>query len=175
MSFKQVIPVPEGVQAEVSHNTVSVKGVKGEMQRTFTAKKVHVKKEDNAIHVLGSDSGKKTKAIVNSITAHVHNMLKGASEEFTYTLSIVYAHFPMTVAVKEGFIEVSNFLGSKKAKKARILGKTRVEVKGKEITVRGVNKEEVGQTAANIEKLTRVRDKDRRIFQDGIFITRKGE
>ena len=48
-----------------------------------------------------------------------------------------------------------------------------VKVVGDEIIVTGLNKELVGQTAANIELATRVKKRDIRIFQDGIWIIKK--
>jgi large subunit ribosomal protein L6 len=101
-------------------------------------------------------------------------MIKGVTNGFTYKLAIVYSHFPISVSVKKGFIEIYNFTGEKNPRIAKIVGNTSVEVKGKEIIVSGVNKEEVGQTAANIEQAARVKGRDIRIFQDGIYITEKG-
>ena len=49
----------------------------------------------------------------------------------------------------------------------------KVEVKGQDITLTGVSKERVGLCAAQIEQLCRVRGRDRRVFQDGVYIIEK--
>jgi large subunit ribosomal protein L6 len=57
---------------------------------------------------------------------------------------------------------------------ARIVGGAEVEVVGDEILVRGVDKEEVGQTALNIEQASRPKGKDPRVFQDGCYLFERG-
>ncbi len=70
---------------------------------------------------------------------------------------------------------VYNFLGEKSPRKTNILGDTKVEIKADEIIVSGISKEDTGQTAANLETLTKISARDRRVFQDGIYIEKKGE
>jgi large subunit ribosomal protein L6 len=62
-------------------------------------------------------------------------------------------------------------LGEKVPRIANILGDTKVEVNGQDIVLTGTNKEDVGQTCANIEQACRISKYDRRIFQDGIYKT----
>ena len=50
----------------------------------------------------------------------------------------------------------------------------KVEIKGDEVVVSGIDKEAVGQTAANIEQTTRIRGYDPKVFQDGIYPVDKG-
>jgi large subunit ribosomal protein L6 len=82
----------------------------------------------------------------------------------------------MQVALtKEGdAVSISNFLGERKPRIAKIVEEVKVELKGKEIVVSGINKEAVGQTAADIEQTTRIRNYDPRVFQDGIYLVDKG-
>ena len=49
-----------------------------------------------------------------------------------------------------------------------------MKVKGDSVTIEGNNKEDVGQTAGNLEKATVVKGRDTRVFQDGIYIISKG-
>ena len=48
-----------------------------------------------------------------------------------------------------------------------------MEIKGDKVTVTGTDVEKAGQTAANIEQSTRISSRDRRVFQDGIFLVRR--
>ena len=56
---------------------------------------------------------------------------------------------------------------------SKIGDNTKVEVKAADITVSGPDIEAVGQTAANMEQATKIRKHDRKVFQDGIYITKK--
>ncbi|MBI2078742.1 MAG: 50S ribosomal protein L6, partial [Euryarchaeota archaeon] len=59
------------------------------------------------------------------------------------------------------------------ARKATILPGVKVDVKGDQVTVTGIDLEKVSQTAANIETATHIRNRDIRVFQDGIYIVQK--
>jgi large subunit ribosomal protein L6 len=100
-------------------------------------------------------------------------MILGVTQGFTYEMKIVYSHFPVKAGVKGSEFVIENFLGEKFPRKTRIVGDTKVEVKGDQVVLTGPDVEAVGQTAANIEQATRIRGFDPRIFQDGIYITRK--
>ena len=82
-------------------------------------------------------------------------------------------HFPITTKIEGNEFIIKNFLGERKDRKAKILPGVEVKVDGEMITLEGSDKEKTGQTAANIEQATKVRNKDRRIFQDGIFMLEK--
>jgi large subunit ribosomal protein L6 len=176
--MEKVAIIPEGVTVEVDGFTVKVKGEKGELERDFANSLyndlIKIAKDEGKVKVWCDTEKRKIKSAVGTIASHVSNMVKGVSEGYTYTLKIVYLHFPMTVKVSGNEVLVSNFLGAKSNRKAKIVGNSKVEIKGDTVTVEGSDREEVGQTAANIEKATHISSRDRRIFQDGIFINSKG-
>jgi large subunit ribosomal protein L6 len=88
-------------------------------------------------------------------------------------MEVFYSHFPMQVRTDDGDVVIENFLGERAPRRTEIHGDTDVEIDGEEVRLRGPDIEAVGQTAADIEQLTRVQDKDVRVFQDGVYITRK--
>jgi large subunit ribosomal protein L6 len=98
-------------------------------------------------------------------------MMHGVEKGFAYKLKIVYAHFPISVKVKGGEIYVENFFGERSPRISRIVGdSTRVNVLGEDVIVQGPSLEHVSQTAANIESSTKLKDKDQRVFLDGLYI-----
>ena len=100
-------------------------------------------------------------------------MVKGVQEKFEYKLKVCFSHFPISVDVKGNGATIKNFLGEKIPRKLQIPLGVDVQVNKEIIIINSSNKELVGQAAANFERATRIRKKDRRIFQDGIFITNK--
>lgn len=116
---------------------------------------------------------KNHKKLIKTSAAHVRNMICGLNEKYVYKMQICTVHFPMSVSIKGQAFIVKNFLGEIKERVTKILPGVEVKIDKEIITVEGHDKEKVGQTAANIENITRIRNRDRRIFQDGIFITEK--
>ncbi len=171
--IESVVELPEGFQAEVQGRKALIRGNGKEIEKAFRAKGVSLSKENNSIKVVGKPASRKMHAVVNSITSHLNNMVEGLKAEYTYRLAIVYSHFPMNVSVKGSVVEINNFVGEKKARVAKVVQGATVTVKGKEVLVKGNSKEAAGQTAANIENATKVKGKDKRIYQDGIFIAEK--
>jgi large subunit ribosomal protein L6 len=104
-------------------------------------------------------------------------MVKGVNSGFTYHLKAFYSHFPMTLKVEGDVLKVNNYFGEKVPRKAALPwspAEVTVEVKNKvEVVVSGADKEKVGQTAANIERSAVVKKRDRRVFQDGIYLVNK--
>ena len=95
------------------------------------------------------------KAMVGTFHAHVRNMIHGVTEGYTYTLKIVFSHFPMKVAVKGDKVEIDNYMGGHAPRFANIVGGCKVKIAGADVTVEGNDIEAVGQTAANLERSTR--------------------
>ncbi len=169
------VNVPENVQVKYENGILEVTGPKGKLTREFIDDRVKMEVENKTITIKCELPKKKDAALAGTWQAHVKNMIRGVTQGFTYKLKIVYAHFPMKVSVKGNEVIIENFMGEKSPRKTYIKGDVKVEVKGDTVTVTGINIEDVGQTAANIERATRIKDYDPRVFQDGIYIVSKGD
>jgi large subunit ribosomal protein L6 len=167
--IREEIEVPEGVEVKLSGKAVEVSGPKGRLTKNFDIIGIDLKHDGKSIVVEAALPRRKQRAAVGAVKSHLLNMIKGVTEGFTYRLRIVYAHFPITVKVEGKRVLIYNFLGERSPRIAEIVGDTKVQVKEDEIIVEGINKEEVGQTAFNLEQATFVKRRDPRTFQDGIY------
>ncbi|MCC7553462.1 MAG: 50S ribosomal protein L6 [Methanobacteriaceae archaeon] len=171
-AIMEEINIPEGVEVIIDDN-ISIKGPNGQISRKFTYPNVKIKKENNSIVLKTSFPKKKDKSMIGTTKAHLNNMIKGVTDGFTYNMKIVFAHFPMTVKTDKNKVSIDNFLGERHPRFANIVGDAKVSVKGDEVTITGVNKEDVGQTMANLEQATKIKGRDPRVFQDGIYLLSK--
>jgi large subunit ribosomal protein L6 len=164
--------IPEKVTVEIQNKHVKVSGPKGELKREFKYFfDIKIEKKENKIVVSSPSDIKKIRAVIGTIIAHVNNMIKGVTEGYTYKMKVIFSHFPVTVKVEGDEVQIHNFLGEKVPRIAKIIGETKVEVKGQDLILTGPNKEDVGQTCGRIEQACRITKYDRRIFQDGIYKT----
>lgn len=171
--YSEKVDIPEGVTVTVTDNVVSAKGPKGEVSKKLEAPGTEIKVEEGAVALVAKDANKVQKNLLFTFKAHVKNLLIGANEGYSYKLKICSGHFPMTVAVKGNTVEIKNFIGEKVPRVLTLKEGAEVKINGDDIEVTSVNKEIAGQVAADIEKMTRRPGFDRRIFQDGIYITEK--
>lgn len=167
------IDIPEDVTVEVDGFEVSVKGELGEVTRDFEHTRVNIVKNDNTLQLETLFPRKKEKAMIGTVQAHINNALMGVQYGYRYYLKIVFSHFPIRVKSEGSKVKIENLYGGRKPLYAEVLPGVSVSVDDDDVIVEGVNKENVGQTAANIQELTRQRGRRRKspkTFMDGIFI-----
>ena len=169
MYAKELI-IPENVNVEPSGNKVKVSGPKGSLEREFQLNEIKIEKKENKIIVSSELEKRKIKALVGTTAAHIKNLVDGVTKGFTYKLKVIFSHFPVQLKVEKDKVFFLNFLGEKTPRAAKIAGKTEVKVDGQDITVTGINLEDVGQTASNLELATRRTGYDKKVFQDGCYI-----
>jgi large subunit ribosomal protein L6 len=169
------VEIPEDVEGKLEGRIVTIKGEKGELVRDFSHAPIKIQLDGKTVTVQASWPRKKEAALVGTVCSHIQNMIKGVTKGFTYKLKIVFSHFPITAKIKEKTLTIENFTGERNPRKAKIMGDTKVTVKGDDIIVQGINLEDVSQTAANIQNATKIRRKDPRVFLDGIYVYEKQE
>lgn len=167
------IEIPQGVEVSVSGNDFVVKGNGKELKRTSEMGKIKAEVKDSKIILIAKGATRRESKMIGTTWAHLKNMIKGVGEDFVYELEVCNVHFPMNVKADGDKIIIKSFLGETTERIAKVHPEAKVDIKGTNITVTSHNIEAAGQTAANLEKATRLTGRDRRIFQDGIFITKK--
>ena len=174
-TVEYTVEVPQGTQVMYNFPNITVKADKGEITRKLRYPNVEIIVDGNQVKITTSRFSQKLKKIMLTYRAHINNMIKGVNEGFEYKLKVVYAKFPMTVEMKDGVFQVKNFLGEKVPRVVKVPASfgVKVDIKGEEISVTGIDKEACGKVAALIEQSTRITHMDRRVIQDGIYITNK--
>lgn len=168
--IEEKIIIPEGITCSYQNQILNCKKDSVELSRRINIPKVRIKIEDNSIIFQCNKANKKEIKIIKSFLAHIKNIFEGLKEPFIYKLEAVNVHFPMNLKIEKDYLIVNNFLGESIPRKAKIFSNVNVEIKGQEIIISSRDKEAAGQTMTSIEKATRVKGRDRRIFQDGIFL-----
>jgi len=163
----------EGVTVSFSQHQFTIKGPKGEIQRSFYATDIKTSVQNGKILFEIPRFTQRHKRVINTYKAHLKNSFKGVTQGHLYHLKICSGHFPMNVAMKGNKLEVKNLFGESVPRALIVPEGVTVKVEGDKITVQGIDKEKTAQAAASIEQLTRRPGFDKRVFQDGIYLLDK--
>jgi large subunit ribosomal protein L6 len=171
--IEDFVEIPEGIEVSYKKPNLVVKGPKGENIKALVDPKVSIIVQGSKVIFKAEKASKREKTKIGTFKAHLKNLIKGVQDEFEYKLKICSGHFPMNVAMQGKELIVKNFLGEKVPRVLKLKEGADVKIDGQLITVRSTNKEIAGQIAADIEQLCRITNRDRRKFQDGIYIINK--
>ena len=161
-----------GANVELNGNKIIVKGKQGELSADIVYPFLKVEKKEDVLFIEVEKDNKFQKSIAGTLAANVRNMIKGVNEKYTAELELVYMHFPASLKLNGNRILVENFVGERKPREIKVPEDLKAEVKGNKITISGIDKYKVGQLAGTIESKIQIKNKDRRVFKDGIFITK---
>ncbi len=175
VTIREEIEVPDKVSVEIEGYRVRVRGPKGTVEKDFSyARGVRIYVENGKVVVECFFADRKLKAQAYSVVSHIKNSIDGVLRGYRYKLKIVHTHFPISVKISGDRVIIENFIGEKAPRVAKILGNVKVTVTKTDVIVEGCDLEAVAQTAANIEQATKIREFDRRVFVDGIYIYERG-
>ena len=143
------ISVPAGVEVKIDGNNVSVKGPKGELSREISAP-ITVAQEDGTITVSRPNDERESRALHGLSRTLINNMIIGVTEGYTKKLEIIGTGY--RVAAKGQDLEFA--LGYSHPISIKAPEGITFTVEGQnKLTVSGINKQQVGQVAANIHGL----------------------
>jgi large subunit ribosomal protein L6 len=167
------IPVPDPVKVKENHKQLFVEGPLGKTRKNF--KRIPVDLQVNGKYIVLKSLGtrKKDYAIFKTAGSLINTLIKGVQDGYTYKMKIVYAHFPISVKVKDGNIHVENLQGERAARISKIFGDTKVIPKGDDVLITGPVLTDVSQTAGSLQQNTKVKNKDHRVFLDGVYLYEK--
>jgi len=174
MTAVRKVKIPDGVKASLDGMHLRVTGPKGQLSRNVRFPQVIVTCDGNEVVIATESRRKEITAMVGTLEAHTKNMFRGVTEGYEYRMKVVYSHFPIQLKLQGNKLEIANFLGEKKARHARIEQGVTAKVGNDEVVLTGIDRELVGTSAANIEHATHIRDRDPRVFQDGIYMVHRG-
>lgn len=163
------VSIPDGVQVTLNRHMLLVDGPMGRAIKSFRKIPVGIAVDDTKISLKATGNRKHDYAILNTSRSLIRNLCSGVVHGYTLRMKVVFAHFPVTVKAEGQRVIIENFQGERAARVVDIVGAVKVKSDGDDVVVTGHVLTDVTQTAANIELGTRIKNKDHRVFLDGIY------
>ncbi|KAL7932196.1 60S ribosomal protein L9 [Trichoderma chlorosporum] len=181
---QEILEIPEGVKVSIKTRIVTVEGPRGKLTKNLGHLAVnfgHPKKNNISIEI--HHGNRKNVATLRTVRSIIENLITGVTKGFKYKMRYVYAHFPINVNLDKNKetglfeVEIRNFIGEKIVRRVTMHEGVDVEIskaQKDELILTGNSLENVSQSAADIQQICRVRNKDIRKFLDGLYVSEKG-
>ncbi|KAK3396548.1 60S ribosomal protein L9 [Sordaria brevicollis] len=181
---EETLEVPENVKVSIKSRIVTVEGPRGKLVKDLSHIAVNFSVIKKGVIGLEIHHGnRKNVAALRTVRTIINNLIIGVTKGFKYKMRYVYAHFPINVNVEKNAetgnfeVEIRNFIGEKIVRRVVMQPGVDVEIskaQKDELVLFGNSLEGVSQSAADIQQICRVRNKDIRKFLDGIYVSEKG-
>ncbi|KAF5363926.1 hypothetical protein D9756_000474 [Leucocoprinus leucothites] len=176
------LDIPTGVDISIKSRLITVTGPRGTLKKNVRHVDMDIrllKGKTTKVSLAVWQGGRKHVACLRTIRSLINNMVTGVTKGFQYKMRAVYAHFPINCIIQDSgkSVEIRNFLGEKTVRHVDMLdGVIISESKAQkdELIIEGNDIDNVSQSAASIQGICRVRNKDIRKFLDGIYVSDKG-
>jgi large subunit ribosomal protein L9e len=181
---EETLEVPENVKVSIKSRLVTVEGPRGKLTKDLSHIAVNFSVlKKNVIGIEIHHGSRKNVAALRTVRTILNNLIIGVTKGFKYKMRYVYAHFPINVNVEKNAesgnyeVEIRNFVGEKIVRRVVMQAGVDVEIskaQKDELILSGNSLEAVSQSAADIQQICRVRNKDIRKFLDGLYVSEKG-
>ncbi|KAI0012911.1 60S ribosomal protein L9 [Xylariaceae sp. FL0662B] len=181
---QETLEIPEGVKVHIKSRNVTVEGPRGKLSKDLSHLAVNFSRpQKNVIGIEIHHGSRKNVATLRTVRTLINNLVIGVTKGFKYKMRYVYAHFPINVNVEKNSetgnweVEIRNFIGEKLVRRVAMQPGVDVEIskaQKDELLILGNSLEHVSQSAADIQQVCRVRNKDIRKFLDGMYVSEKG-
>jgi large subunit ribosomal protein L6 len=171
--FQDQVDIPEGVTVTLTKNMLSFVGPLGKTYKSFRNIPVNIEIVESKIILKTIEHKKRDYAILHTARSIIRNICEGLITGYTIKMKVVFSHFPITVKVEGKNVLIENFQGERAPRVTHIVGNTKVVPKGEDVILTGEVWTDITQTAANIELKSKVKNKDHRVFLDGIYAFEK--
>ncbi len=142
---KRPIEIPEKTDVSITDGVLTVHGPLGTLTKVVHPH-VSITVDEGAVTVAPTNETRLARALWGTYASHVKNMLRGVNEEYKKKLILDGIGYRMAVSGKELTLNV----GYSHPVVLELPEGVKAEVEKNELTISGINKEEVGQFAANV-------------------------
>ncbi|XXG99044.1 hypothetical protein Hte_005378 [Hypoxylon texense] len=180
----ETLEIPEGVKVLIKSRNVTVEGPRGKLSKDLSHIAVNFSRpKKNVIGIEIHHGSRKDVATLRTVRTLINNLIVGVTKGFKYKMRYVYAHFPINVNIEKNSetgnfeVEIRNFIGEKLVRRVVMRSGVDVQISSSqkdELLLLGNSLEDVSQSAADIQQICRVRNKDIRKFLDGMYVSEKG-
>ncbi|KAI5466739.1 ribosomal protein L6, alpha-beta domain-containing protein [Mariannaea sp. PMI_226] len=167
---QELLEIPEGVKVGIKSRIVTVEGPRGKLVKDLSHLAVNFTvPQKNTISIEIHHGNRKNVATLRTVRTLINNLIIGVTKGFKYKMRYVYAHFPINVNINKDAetdlfeVEIRNFIGEKIVRRVKMAEGVEVEVstaQKDELVLSGNSLENVSQSAADIQQICRVRNKD---------------
>ncbi|KAF6814563.1 ribosomal protein L6 [Colletotrichum musicola] len=172
------------VKVHIKSRVVTVEGPRGKLVKDLSHLAVNFSQpKKGTINIEIHHGSRKNVATLRTVRTLINNLIVGVTKGFKYKMRYVYAHFPINVNIEKNSetdlfeVEIRNFIGEKLVRRVTMHPGVDVEVskaQKDELVLQGNSLEAVSQSAADIQQICKVRNKDIRKFLDGMYVSEKG-